>query len=452
MADVSVKRVLVVSNECFSFATSNGRTLANLLKSFGKKDLAQFYIHGIPEPSVCSQYYTVSDQDALAAFLCKKQKRLTIHKIVFPEEFSSAPKTEARQTAAEQGKDEKRQAPAASHGAKVPAEKKIRRSCKNILLRDVVWCSYRWWKRDFSEFLQEFAPEVVLLQAGDSPFMYAIARKIARKYHAHLVMFNTESYALKQVLYAGVNEKNIWHRLLRHRLRVQYRRFMKQADFCIYNTQWLEEAYQKAYPHPGKSRTFYVSTDLTPAHAARNEDEFDVTYCGNLGVGRVAPLYELANVLHEALPEAKLHIYGKFYSTREQTAFLKLPNVICHGLVPYSQIPDILASSALVLHCENPKRVEDLKYAFSTKIADCLVCGRPFLVYASREYPFVQYLERFRCAHIASTPQELHQLLLQCKDRRFCDSTLENAKRLAEQNHNAQKNSEGMRRALCDIH
>lgn len=61
MADVSVKRVLVVSNECFSFATSNGRTLANLLKSFGKKDLAQFYIHDILEPSVCSRYYSVSD-------------------------------------------------------------------------------------------------------------------------------------------------------------------------------------------------------------------------------------------------------------------------------------------------------------------------------------------------------------------------------------------------------
>lgn len=449
MADVSVKRVLVVSNECFSFATSNGRTLANLLKSFDKKDLAQFYIHGIPEPSVCSRYYTVSDQDALAAFLCKKQKRPTVHKIVFPEEFASAPKTEAEQTGEKQDNDEKVQDSVVIPGPKEPAEKKIRRSCKNILLRDVVWCSYRWWKKDFTEFLQEFTPEVVLLQAGDSPFMYAIARKIAKKHHARLVMFNTESYVLKQTLYAGVKEKNIWHRLLRHRLRVQYRRFMKQADLCIYNTQWLEEAYQKAYPHPGKSRTFYVSTDLAPAHSAWIEDGFDVTYCGNLGVGRVAPLYELANVLYEAIPEAKLHIYGKFYSTREQNAFMKLPNVICHGLVPYSEIPDILASSALVLHCENPKRVENLKYAFSTKIADCLACGRPFLVYASREYPFVKYLEQFQCAHIASTPQELHQLLLQCKDRSFCDSTLENAKRLAEQNHNAQKNAEGMRRALC---
>ena len=88
---------------------------------------------------------------------------------------------------------------------------------------------------------------------------------------------------------------------------------------------------------------------------------------------------------------------------------------------------------------------------FQPKLPTASHADAPFW-YAPREYPFVKDLEQFHCARIASTPQELHQLLLQCKDRRFCDSTLENAKRLAEQNHNAQKNSEGMRRALCDIH
>ena len=88
---------------------------------------------------------------------------------------------------------------------------------------------------------------------------------------------------------------------------------------------------------------------------------------------------------------------------------------------------------------------------FQPKLPTASHADAPFW-YAPREYPFVKDLEQFHCARIASTPQELHQLLLQCKDCRFCDSTLENATQLAEQNHNAQKNAEGMRRALYDIH
>lgn len=451
-----MKRILTISNECFSAQSSNGRTITNLLQCFSPAELAQFYLHGNPDKDFCGNYYTVSDRDAMNAFLYRQKKtaKASAEKCVRNDEdkqvitassdiatVSSDPHGVKKNVAPSE--------PTAASGQQ-NAPQKIARSCKNLVLRDIVWKSYRWWKKDFTKFLDDFRPEVVLLQAGDSPFMYAIARKIAKKYQAKLTMFNTENYVLKEVLYSGAKKNDIWHRILRHRLRAQYRRFMKKADYCTYNTEWLEAAFQEAYPHPGKSSTFYVSTELKPVEHAP-EDSYVITYCGNLGVGRTAPLLTIAKVMQQSVPEAKLHIYGKFPSAKEQSRFLSLPNVECHGTVPYTQVPGILSASTMVLHCENPKRVENLKYAFSTKIADSLACGRPFLVYASQEYPFVRYLAEHDCAHIASTPEQLAELLAKCRDRDYCDKPLQNAQTLALENHATDVNSQRMHSILCSL-
>lgn len=452
------KRILVLSNECFSQNTSNGRTISVLLREIQPEHLAQFYLHGTPDQSICSNYFHVSDEDALNALLCRRPK--TTPAAARAETTTAAPKTvqPAAQIPAQQAN--KRQSgdalrtvaenrTTAAPPMRMPAQKP-RKTCKNIVLRDLVWRSNRWWKSDFTKFLREFHPDVVLLQAGDSPFMYAIARRIAKKFRARLVMFNTENYVLKQKLYSGAKERSFWHLVLRHRLRVQYRRFMKRADFCVYNTEWLEKAYLDKYSHAGKSAVLYGSTEYEFAPSRAAEDRFDVTYCGNLGVGRTAPLYEFACVLREVIPEARLHIYGRFPTLGIQNRFTELPNLIYHGVVPYEQVRGILSSSAMVLHCENSQRLEDLRFAFSTKIADCLACGRPLLVYASRDYPFVQYLEQYHCAHIAADRQELAELLQRCKDRAFCDGVIADAGRLVMNRHNAKRNSELMKQILYD--
>ena len=40
---------------------------------------------------------------------------------------------------------------------------------------------------------------------------------------------------------------------------------MKKASYCIYSTEALEQDYQIKYPHPGKSKSLYVSSSLKPA-------------------------------------------------------------------------------------------------------------------------------------------------------------------------------------------
>lgn len=106
-------RLLIISNECLSNVTSNGRTLRNFLKGWPRDRIAQFCIRSnAPDYSVCDNYYYVSDRDALNAFI--KGKRAT------------------------------GQMPRAKCGA-TQAVDTGGKNALTMLLRDLVWNSMRWY-------------------------------------------------------------------------------------------------------------------------------------------------------------------------------------------------------------------------------------------------------------------------------------------------------------------
>ncbi len=409
-------KILVISNEAFSDSGSNSRTMKNLLINLPKKTIAQFYLHGIPDRDFCGNYFRVSDGDSLNTFLGKKKKSSDQATVTAGTNTGTMSK---------------------------PASKprpKPRRSYRNLVLRNLVWQSRRWWKSDFTKFYQDFQPDIVLLQAGDAPFMYAIARQIANACNARLMMYNSESYVLKRKMYANTKDRDFWHFWLMRSLKYQYRKFMKQVDYCIYSLEALEAAYQAQYPHPGKSCSLYTVSEMEPL-TDEHTDIFRLLYCGNLGVGRDQPLAELAQALYSVDKTAVLDIYGKFTSQRSKDLVCQNPNVCYHGLVDYREIPGLMCKASMLVHCENSSRLENLRYAFSTKIADSIASTRPFLVYASREYPFVQYLEKYRCAHIAENREELQSVLKKCMDDlQYCDQFAQNAQAVAAKNHNQDAN------------
>ena len=190
------KRILIVSNECFSSSSSNGRTLMNFFKDYDKESIAQFFLHGTPDQNICSNYFQVTDTDAKNAFLGrkidKKKKIVSKH-----------------------------------------SNNKVIRNCRNLLIRDIVWRSYRWWSKELDTFISTFNPECILLQAGDSPFMFHITRRISKRYSIPIIIYNSESYVLKEKLYSRVKKNSFFHKLLQYELKGQYKAIMKKASYCI---------------------------------------------------------------------------------------------------------------------------------------------------------------------------------------------------------------------------
>lgn len=412
-------KCIVVSNNCFSMSNSNGRTMANLMSSFAANNLAQFYIHGEPDFSICKNYYCVSDRDALSALgfsKCMKNGKIN--------EETNKSKKEIVQN---------------SNLKNVSTK-----GCRNRYIRNVVWKLSKWWNIHFDDFLQDFRPDVVLLQAGDAPFMYYIARKISKKLNIPLYMFNTENYVLKDTIYNSSKKNDPFHFLLKRSLKREYKKTMDMVAYCVYCTEYLEEKYQQKYPHPNKSIALYVSSDF-PLCEEIVKDKFIVSYCGNLGVGRTDALYSFATVLNDVNDTAILRVYGNFSCEEDKQKLCSLSNVEYMGFASYEELYNVYCESSLLIHCELEARLKNLETAFSTKIGDSLKSGRPFLVYASRKYPFVQYLEKNKAAHIASDENELYTVLRKCMEEdEYRKLYVERAIEIAQKNHNLKRNSQVM--------
>lgn len=412
-------RLLIIANSAMSESSSNGRTLMNLLSDFKAEELAQFYINGTPDFSCCSNYYHVSDKAALNAVINPASRKVFNGKVV------------QRNTSV-------------TIDDKKTDDKKIAKSCKNKYIRSLVWSTKRWWTADFEQFLNDFEPQAVLLYAGDAPFMFDIARRIANIRNIPLFMYNCENYVLKEVLYSGARKSSVWHFLLMNSLKNAYSKFMKDVHFCFYITEYLEKQYQSVYPHPGKSCAVYTASNMNNyAQEHIDTEPFTLLYCGNLGVGRPAALLSLAKVLYSVDPTAQLKLFGIFTDKETEAQVTRCDNVVYGGRIPYEQVQEETKKCSMVIHCENPERVKNLQCAFSTKIADYLACGRPMLIYALRDYPFVQYLEQHKAAHIAADEAELSKVLSECiKNKAYREKFVGNALSLADKNHNLKKNGE----------
>lgn len=416
-------RVLVISNECLSTVSSNGRTLRNFLVGWPKSCLAQFHIRNVaPDDTVCNTYYYVSDSAALRSFLTGK---------------------------AASGRPPEPQ-PGQQPPQKASAGRK--RNAATMLLRNLVWNSMRWAGKDFDAWVDGFSPEVILLQAGDCGFMLRLARRLAGKYQIPLIIYNTEAYYFKNYDYFRGKGPAKWlYPLFRWDFCREFRKTLRMADRSIYCCDKLKEDYDEEFALP--SDVIYTATELTPAAAQVRNGPLRVSYLGNLGVGRHEGLVQIGNALQRISPELKLDVYGKIPNDEVAAAFDGCAGIDYHGFVSYADVLEVMRQSDILIHTESFSAFyrEDSKYAFSTKIADSLASGRCFLLYAPGTLACAEYLKRHEAACVVERPEDLPAALTRlCSSGQKRTMYVGNALRLAAQNHNAQKNSERFQRILRD--
>ena len=400
-------RVLIIGNECLSQSSSNGRTLRNFLVGWPKEKLAQFYIHAdAPDFDVCGNYYCVTDGQALQAFLGKGKSGGVV---------TEASKTEAGQASLKQSRG---------------------RNAKTMLARELIWNSKRWGYKAFAQWVKEFDPQLLLLQAGDCGFMCKLARKLAKKHQIPLVIYNSEGYYFKKFDYFRAT--GLAHRLypvFYGQFCRQFRKVMQMAAETIYICEPLQQDYEKEFSH--SSHTVYTATGVTAGEKQPHEG-FVASYLGNLGVGRHEPLIEIGNALQKISPELRLHVYGKVPNEQVQAALEGCPGICMKGFVPYEQVVEVLQQSDLLVHGESqdPFYREDLKYGFSTKMADSLASGTCFLLYAAPELACARYLKDRQAAYVVSDGAELEQTLrLLVEDPMARSRYLENAAKTVRENH-----------------
>ncbi len=417
-------KILVIANNSFSTTEANGRTLGNFFVDWPKERLAQFALRAEnPDTTRCTNYFIVSDTQAFHSFKTGYPATNSYQSL-----SSTTPKVSSNSS-------------------------KIKRSALTMLLRNLIWKSNRWHGAEFDKWVEAFSPDMVLLQAGDAPFMYDLAVSLAQKRHLPLVIYNSECYYFKDFCYFTRTRSAWLYPWFRAIFKRSFKHAMQYTSGAIYITQALEELHQTAFKH--------LSITLMTASALPKKAQIkplaktpQIVYLGNLGLNRHKNLIAIAQEIQKINPGWKVCVYGKPASQAEQD-MRACSAIELKGFVPYQQVVHIMQHADLLLHTEynDPFYMKDLQYAFSTKIADCLSAGVPFLVYAPKSFAFIQYLSANQAAFVATTAQELPRVLRQAlSNEPKRQKQVKNALKLARQNHDLNKNAIRFKKFLQEIY
>ena len=387
----------------FSDTDSNGRTLAKLFQGFNKANLAQFFVYGNPDVSVCDRYYKVADRDALQSFLKWKETGGVIESMInLSSEADASTNT---------------------------FSKKVKKTPLSMLLREFVWLFGSWDGNRLEQWIKSFNPEIVFISLGDNIFLSRFAIQVAKKYNIPVYAYSTEDYCFKNYNYV-TKRPSLFYKIFYFWMNRALKQLERYVKVGIFNTPMLQETYARKFSFPCKC--VFNSSDIDFLKNTEVSRSPKVSYLGNLGVGRHKALVELAIILGEVMPGVKLDVYGKLPGSADADKLITDCDRICYkGFVSYSEVVRHVHESTLLVHAEldNEFYSKDLKYAFSTKIADSVCSGTPFLIYARRDLAETDFLIGNQCAFVASTKEELRQELIKAlTDKEAREFVVQNAK------------------------
>ena len=406
-------RILVISHNCFSKTDSNGRTLSHFFSGWPKDRLAQFYIQDAwPDFDVCENFFRVTDAQAVAALWGKRGGGVVAPSNTVPSSSPSA-----------------------------SPSRRPRRNALTMMARNAVWNGGAWKRSGFYAWADAFAPQAVLLQAGDNACMFALARKTAARYGVPLLIYNSKSYYFKDFDYFRAKGPAHWCYPVFHRnFCREFRRTQRRAAYNVYICDDLRLAYEREFDTPAV--TLHTASEGAMV-AAEPHDGFVVSYLGNLGLGRHEGLVAIADALQGISKDCRLNVYGKIPNDAVGAALEACAGICYRGFVDYEGVVKAMGDSDLLVHTESfdPFYTEDLRFAFSTKIADSLACGRCFLLYAPATLACYRYLNENGLAYTVDTFEGLTAALrLLAQDPAARERYVSNARQAAQECHSVEKN------------
>lgn len=409
-------RTLIISRNALRQGSSNGKVLGQLFSCWQGDKLAQFYSYNeLPDNPKCTRYWRVTDRDALHSFFSFKKRGGVLRGCQLIQ-ISQQPNQVVNP---------------------------IKKSPLTLLLRDLMWNSNRWRSRSFWEWVEDFNPEIIVLMAGASSFTHKIALDVARKYAIPLVVFNTENYYFKNYNYLERKGWKLFYPWYKWQSDRMFRRLMKYSSHEVYNNDYLERLYRNEFGKEGS--VIFQATSLSPLPKKRSGDKLVFSYAGNLGLDRHKALIEIGRILQKISKKYVLDVYGRVTSDDAKIELGNASGIRFHGLVPYSQVLEVMKESDFMIHAESfdPFWVKDLCSAFSTKISDILASGRCLILYAAKSLACVEYVIKNQCGCVITDPTELEDKIRNLlKDNELQQKYIQNGIVVSQRDMNNKINSE----------
>ena len=418
--------VLLISHNPFNMTLNNGKTFSSLFTGWDKNSIAQLYFHNtMPDFSICNNFFNITDE----SLLIRKKENIG-EKIT--EDFLSKKTVSSKEkffSFFRRGKD----------------------SSIISFLRNCIWATGRWNNEKLTSWVLDFTPEAIFLVGGGYIQAYVVAIKIAELLHIPIFLFFTDDY------FSILSPFN---------------------PFCLINQLWLRANVKKTLKHINE--IFVISEDMveeykiffgitpillrTPVNTScynsldikntkktfYQKNKIKLAYFGGLHLRRWESLQSLAVELEIFSKEHSMDISLSIYSNQKPgKKVLKCidngKNIRFAGSVNEKQIIDEFGKYDILVHAESFDFTARRKtrLSISTKIPEYLASGKPILAIGPKEVSSIRYLKKHNAAYIMTSFEHTHaQQIIQkiINDQPHYGEIGKRNKRIAEQNHSAEKN------------
>ena len=416
-------RVLIVSHNVFDKTNNMGKTLLSYFSDFQPEEIAQFYIHSKApaDASVCRNYYRFTDKDAIRSL------------IPFGENGTVFGSMDIQPEEADSGADAGLAEAAYRFGTK--------RTAGIFAARNLLWKLARWDTKAFRRWLDDFGPDVIFFASGDYSFSYDIALAAAEHTGKPLVVLCVDDFYLH-----NRNGGTAFGRLVHRRFMRTVRKTMDRAGEVFVISQSMKEEYEKLFGK--RCRVLHTPAENREVPAGEQKQ---LSYIGNLGLNRHRQLIDMGRALKDLdCPDCPRWI--DVYSGERNPEILKdlteENGIRFHGMISPEEVLEVMGRSMAVIHTESfdADMVSIVRFSVSTKIAESMMYGPCLIAYGPEGIASVDYLKRNGAAFVISDPGDLSDGLRRIlTDGALREKIVENARALAQKNHNNEVNSRNVR-------
>lgn len=406
--------VLVISHNALAGENANAIVLTNMLSAFKETQIAQLFIQNdIPTSFKHSRFYKITDKIRLKGFFSKHTHGEIVDATI--EQELNVSKTKKR--------------------SKLSSF--LSTSALGELIRESVWKHGGFDYKHLTNWIGEFAPDVIVFVPGRTAFLNDLTLKIAETFNIPVLLYTTEDE------YFHPKKKiNFFHNIMLNKLKKSYQKLVsKRVTNMVLIQDRLTREYQKEFNVP-------CETIMMASKHSRSTSPYQeklLLYAGNVDRGRISTLLEISKQLEKIDQLLLLTVIPGGVTEKELKPLKERFNVRVLEFMPYEEYIACLKNAYVLFNVDSfeEKYHKITTETFTGKTADLLRMGRPLCVVTPKYLYTYEYFTKYsNCAMVVGNLNDLNKALNKVifnEDYRKAIS--ENAYNLSQKNHNLETNS-----------
>lgn len=376
-----MKRILIISHCPLNKENNMGRTIYELFEGYDPNCLAHLYFNNLkPKFDICHNFYQITDKTAFKSFF----KRTGVRGNIVNNELVSSAKSDAE-----------------SFNRRIKSLFDNRSLGR--LLRDYLYRMSRLKTSQLYDWVEEFKPDCIFFLPGFYIFSMDFTMALAKKYSIPVFTYFVDDFYC-------VNDSG-WRGFFHHQAyKKHFRKYIAFSTKNFYISHNNIELYQRKFNVNGE--VLMVPTPIK-TYPKNSYDKNRFVFMGNLSLGRVDSLIDIAKTLARINSAAYIEIHSRFTNKKTVKKLAKYDNIKLCSFVSYDEANLLIANSAVAINCESfkPKNIKRIFCSFSTKIPDILSLKTLMFSYGPKGVASIDYIKENDCGLVATNINELENIL-----------------------------------------